>query len=218
MKCATACGSWPRPRSDCASEAKSGGGALGECLPGLPRTQALGIRERPLEFVADRGIGEVVDGELVGFADAVGPVGADAEPPHVGDDQKRRVLQGQGVLPELVEGGVEVGLPALVLPGEAVPLPHVGPAVDTGLLAGALLEAVGLAGRVGLGRRRLSEEPAQVDEVLLRGGAFLQLRRPPLGDEFTRGHGFTCNQGLVRNEVTMTNLQLVRILGEFPCQ
>ena len=179
------------------------GRTLGQCLPGLLRAQAFRIGERPLELVADCSVGEIVDGELKGFANAVGPVGADAEPPHVGDDQKRGVLQGEGVLPELVEGAVEVGEPALVLPGEAMPFPHVGPAVATGLLSGALLEAVDLAGRVGLGWRRLSQGSAQVDEVLLRGGAFLQLRRPPLGDEFTRGHGFICNSGFVRNEVTI---------------
>ena len=45
------------------------------------------------------------------------------------------------------------------------------------------LEAVVLAGRVGLRWRRLVQQPAQVDEVLLRRRALLQLRRAPLGDE-----------------------------------
>ena len=165
------------------------GGALGESLTGLPRAQALGVGERPLELVAHGGIGEIVDVEIVDLADAVGPVGADAKPTHVGDDQERRVLQGEGVLPQLVEGGVQVGAQTLVLPGEAVPLPHIRPAVAAGLPAGALLEAVGVAGRIGLGRRRLVQEPAQVDEVLLRGRALLQLRRPPLGDEVAWFHG-----------------------------
>ena len=116
-----------------------------------------------------------VQGEFVRFADAVGPVGADAEPRHVGDDQQRRVLQGQGVLPQLVEGGVQVGMLALVLPGEVMPFPHVGPAVAPAVLAGAALEAVVLAGRVGFGGGRLSQQSAQVDEMLLRRGALLEL-------------------------------------------
>ena len=60
-------------------------------------------------------------------------------------------------------------------------LKEVTPAVTAGVLARAPLEAVRLAGRVGLGRRRLAEQTAQVDEVLLRGRPFLQLGGAPLG-------------------------------------
>ena len=65
-------------------------------------------------------------------------------------------IQRQRVLPQLVEGRVEVGTPVLVLPGEAAPLPHVGPAVTAGILARTALKAVGLAGQVGLRRCRLA--------------------------------------------------------------
>ena len=78
---------------------------------------------------------------------------------------------------------------ALVLPREAVPLPDIGPAVAAGVLARTALEAVALASGIGLGRRRLTEQPVEIDEVLLRRRALLQLRRPLLGDEFARGHG-----------------------------
>ena len=60
------------------------------------------------------------------------------------------------------------------------PLPDVRPAVAARVLAGTPLEAVRLAGRVGLDRRRLAQQPAQVDEVLLRGRALLQLGGPHL--------------------------------------
>ena len=53
-------------------------------------------------------------------ADVVRPVGADPEPQHVGDDQQRRVLERQRVLPELLERGVEAGTLSLVLPGEVI--------------------------------------------------------------------------------------------------
>ena len=49
------------------------------------------------------------------------------------------------------------------------------------------LEAVRLAGRIGLGRRRLVQQPAEVDEVLLRRGALLQRGGAPLGDEVRTG-------------------------------
>ena len=106
--------------------------ALGERLPGLSRPQPNRIRERPLEPVARRRVGQVVELELVRSADAVRPVGADPEPHHVGDDQQRRVLERQRVLAELLEGRVQVGALALVFPGEVVALPDVRPAVAAG--------------------------------------------------------------------------------------
>ena len=162
--------------------------ALGERLPGLSWPQTVGVGERPLQPVAGRRIGQVVELEFVRLADAVRPVGADPEPHHVGHDQQRRVLQRQRVLPELVERRVEVGAPPLVFPGEVVALPDVGPAVAAGVPARSSLEAVRLTRRVGIGRRRLVQQTAQVDEVLLRRRALLQLRGPPLRDELVRRH------------------------------
>ena len=161
---------------------------LGQSLPALARTQTLRVRHRPCELVAARRVRQVLQRKLVRLAHAVGPVGAEAEPRHVGDDQKRRVLQRQRVLPQLVEGGVEVGAPALVFPGEAVALPHIGPALAARILARAALEAIGLPRRVRLRRRRLAQQPAQVDEVLLRRRALLQRRRAPLRDKRPRRH------------------------------
>ena len=93
----------------------------------------------------------------MGPADAVRPVGANPEPHHVGHDQQRRVLQRQRVLPELVERRVEVGAPPLVLPGEVVALPDVGPAVAAGVPARSSLEAVRLTRRVGVGWSRFAQ-------------------------------------------------------------
>ena len=135
--------------------------ALGERLPGLPWPQTFRVaRERPLQPVARRRIGQIVELELVGPADAVRPVGADPEPHHVGHDQQRRVLQRQRVLPELVERRVEVGAPPLVFPGEVVALPDVGPAVAAGVPARSSLEAVRLTRRVGVGWRRFAQRSA----------------------------------------------------------
>ena len=78
---------------------------------------------------------------------------------------------------------------ALVLPGEAVALPDVGPTLAAGVPAGAAFEAVAFAGGVGVGRRGLAEEPAEVDEVLLGGGALLELGGAPFGDELAGGDG-----------------------------
>ena len=131
-------------------------------LPCLAGPQPLRVRHRPLELVARRAVREVVERELVRHAYAVRPVVADAEPRHVGDDQQRRVLQRERVLPQLIERRVEIGAPALVLPGEAAALPYVGPAAEAGVLPRAALEAVPLARRVGLGSAAMASTRATV--------------------------------------------------------
>ena len=166
-------------------------GAFRERLPGLARPQPLGVGHGPLELVPDGSVGEIVQPELQRLAHGVRPVRPDPEPAHVRDDQERRVLQRERVLPELVERGVQVGVLPLVLPGEAVPLPHVRPPRPAGVLMRSALEAVVVALGVGLRRRGFPEQPAQVDEVLLRRGALLQLRGLPLGDELVWGQGLT---------------------------
>jgi hypothetical protein len=62
-------------------------------------------------------------------------------------------------------------------------------AVATAALAGALLEGEEVAPRVDLRRLRVVEQLAEVEEVLLRGGALGQLHPAPLGDEFGEVHG-----------------------------
>ena len=56
------------------------------------------------------------------------------------------------------------------------------------VLPRAAFEAVPLADRVRVSRRRLAEQSAEIVEVRLRRRPLLQLRRPPLGDEFARRH------------------------------
>ena len=77
---------------------------------------------------------------------------------------------------------------ALVLPGEVVALPDVCPAVAAGVLARTPLEAVPLTSGVGVGRLRLIQQLAQVEEVLVRGGALGQRGSAPFGNEGVRSH------------------------------
>ena len=172
-------------------------GEPGEVLRGLfrqrltclaRRPQPFRVGHGPLELVADPTVHEIVKFELVRLADRVGPVRSNAEPAHVRDDQQGRVLERERVLPQLVERGVEVRVFPLVLPREAVALPHVRPAFAAGVLERAALEAVVVALGVRLRRSRLPEQPAQVDEVLLRRRTLLQLRGVPLRNELVRGH------------------------------
>jgi hypothetical protein len=105
------------------------------------------------------------------------------------DDEQRRIFQGRGVDLELLERLLEVLARTLVFPAEAGALPDVGPAFAAAGLGGALLEAIALAVGVGLRRGGLVEQTAQVEEVLLGGGALLEGGALPLGDELVRGHG-----------------------------
>ena len=89
-------------------------------LAALARPKPLRVGHCPLELVPGSRVREVLQCELIGQADAVRPVGANAEPRQVRDNEQRRVLEGEGVLAQLVERCVEVGVLALVLPREAV--------------------------------------------------------------------------------------------------
>jgi hypothetical protein len=109
----------------------------------------------------------------------------------VADDQQRRVFQRRRVQLQLLEGGLQVLPLALVLPAEAGAAPDVGPAVAAAGLGRAILEGEPLADRVGLGRRGLVEQPAQVDEMLLRRRALLERGVPPFANEGVGRHGFT---------------------------
>ena len=86
---------------------------FGQRLPRLFRSQSFRVAECPLELVAVLGVIQVIDRELVNRADAVGPIRVNPEVPHVRDDQQRRVLQRQRVLPQLLKRRVQV-LPGLL--------------------------------------------------------------------------------------------------------
>ena len=151
-KWATSWGSWPRVLSACARAAKAVAARSVRAWRLSPGRSRSGAGHGPFQLVAHGRVGQLVQRELVDDADAVGPVGVDAEAGHVGDDQQGRVFQRQRVLAQLVEGGVEAFALALVFPGEAVAFPHVGPAAAAGVFARAALEAVTLPAGIVLGR------------------------------------------------------------------
>ena len=75
---------------------------------------------------------------------------------------------------------------ALVLPGEASPLPHIGPARGPGGLGDALLEGVAGAGLVHIRRCRFIQQPTQVEKVLLAARALGERGALPLAPESYR--------------------------------
>ena len=120
---------------------------------------------------------------LSDIVDCVGPVGVDADFIHVRDDEQRRIVQRQRILLQLGQRCGEVLAPALVLPGEVVFPPHIGPAVAAGGFAGTLLEGEPFA--LGIGGHGINdvEQAANVVEVRLGGRAFFQFNTAPFFDE-----------------------------------
>ena len=129
------------------------------------------------------GVAEFVERDLVDLLHGAGEVRMDDQPVHVADDQQRRVLQRLAIFQELVVRGRQVFMLPLVFPAKEPALPDVGPAVAAAVLLGAALERVPLAQRVGLGGLRMSEDLAQVEEVLLRGRPLGEFALPPFRDE-----------------------------------
>jgi hypothetical protein len=84
---------------------------------------------------------------------------------------------------------VEVGMLALVLPGEAALLPHVGPSGSAIGLQNRFLERVELAAPIHFLRPGHIKQVTQIKEVLVRGGLLRPGGPPPPLDELLRGHG-----------------------------
>ena len=110
------------------------------CGGRLRRAERVGLGEDGAQQRQARRVEQVVQPDLDHLLDGVGEVGVDLEAVHVAHDQERRVLQDFAVLEELLVGGVEVLVLALVLPGEEALLPDVGPALAAALLARPILE------------------------------------------------------------------------------
>jgi len=125
----------------------------------------------------------------VNVGDGSGEVGAHHDAVQIAEHQQGRILQHIAVAQELVKGGIEILVLALILPTEEAALPDIGETVAPAMLGGTLLEAERLAGGVGRGGRGMVEDAAEVEKVLLRGGALLQLHLAPLGNELVDSHG-----------------------------
>jgi hypothetical protein len=86
--------------------------------------------------VALSGVAQVFEFQLPGFMNRVGPIGVDMDLVHVRDNQQRRIVQCQCILPELRQGGVQVFALALVFPAETILAPHISPAFAAGSFGG----------------------------------------------------------------------------------
>ena len=179
--------------------AHGAGGVGGDRLADRAGLELLRGDEDRADDLEVPGVAELLEADLVDLLPGGGEVGVDHQAVHVAGDEERRVLEVGAVLVELEVGGVEVLVLALVLPGEVAALPDVGPAVRAVLLRSALLEGEEVAGGVDPGAIYwialrawgVVEEIAEVEEVLLGGGALGELDPAPLVDELGDVHGLT---------------------------
>ena len=114
-------------------------------------------------------IAQVFEFQLPGFMDLVGPIGVNVDLVHVGNNQQRRIVEGEGILPELRQSGVEVFALALILPAETLLTPHIGPALTAGGFGGPFFEGEPCTlGVSGCGVKDI-KQAAEVIEMRLRG-------------------------------------------------
>jgi len=170
-----------------------GGGKLGELAGGLGgdggggffRAQLFGVGEHPFEELAGFGLDQLLDADAARFVGIAGEGGVDFDAFAVADDEQRRVVELQGVVGELLEGGAKVATGLLVFPAEVAALPDVGPAIPSPGLPGAALETV----VVRVARLGNAEQVAEIVKMALRPAAFGELVVFPQGDKGFGGHG-----------------------------
>jgi hypothetical protein len=138
------------PQFSACAPAAHAGGELGELAGGVGgdggggffRAQLFGVGEHPFEELAGFRLDELLDADGAWFVRVAGEGGVDDDAFAVADDEQRRVFELQGVVGELLEGGVQVAAGFLVFPAEVAALPDVGPAVAAAGFAGAAFETV----------------------------------------------------------------------------
>ena len=164
------------------------GGFLGELRARTAGAQFVGIVKdgaKPGEI--DR-LGQIVEFELVFRRGFVGPARLDAEDVGVAGDMQRRIFERGRIVRQLFERLAEIALLLLVFPGEEALLPDVRPALAAANLGCALLEGEMVASGIVLCGRRVIEQAAKVDKMLMRRRALGQRHRLPFADEVLRGH------------------------------
>jgi hypothetical protein len=172
-----------------------GSGGFGDLIGGLPGLQSSGIGEHGAQHfergeLASRGwlvFDEVGQLECEYLFLCVRVIGVDFETIKVANDKQRRVIQVFTVLKQLLIGGLEVFVFALVFPGEKPAHPNVGETVPAGSLRDAFLESVGIALLIDFRRAGLSQNFANADKMLLRRAAFGKGGALPAGNEFGDG-------------------------------
>src|ERR1019366_396812 len=164
-------------------------------LPRFARPQFFRVRHDPFELLERSRLAQIFEPEFMLFADRVGPVAADNKVVEVADDQQGRIFESESILLKLPECGVQVLALPFIFPAEVAALPDVGPTLAATCLRGAALKAVEITRGIGFCRRRFAEQSAQIEKMLLRCRALLQLNGVPFSNEVIdreRARHFVC--------------------------
>jgi len=149
------------------------GRGLGDRRAGDARPQLFRIFEHGPQDFQTAWLAQLVEGDFMRHGNRLLEICVNDDPVQIANHEQRRVGQGITVEEQLPVGNAQILVLALVLPAEEVLLPNVGETIAAVLPGDAFLKAEGFADGIGLGRRWVAEQPAQVEEVLLSGGAFL---------------------------------------------
>ena len=160
-------------------------GGLRHCLPRPGRLQPLRFQKRPAQEIQPGGIGQIVQRQPMGGVDRVREIGVNLNRLHVRDDQQHRVFQRQGVLLQLPKRRRQILVFALVLPGETMPAPDIGPPLAAAGLLRPLLEGEPLPARVFLQRGLEAQQATQGDEMTLGAAALGERTLAANPDEFS---------------------------------
>ena len=166
---------------------KVAGGLFGDLLRSLRGLESRGVVKQVAQRLQAFGGRQIIQSEGGNAFNRVGKVGVNLERIDIRDDQQGRVFEGFAVLEKLLVSLIQVGVFALVFPGKMPAVPHIGEAVAAGQLPRPGLEGEERALGVKVSRSGVVDESADVEKMLLIGGAFFEFCLPPFGDELMRG-------------------------------
>jgi len=106
----------------------------------------------------------------------------------IANDEQRRIVERLAVLEQLLIGGPQVLVLALVFPTEFLIEPDIGAALAIVRRINAFLEREPFSGRINISRLGMIEQLAQIEEMLLEGAAFRKVGGLQFGDELVRRH------------------------------
>ena len=162
---------------------EAGGGFLGHLGGRLGRFQILGMVEQVAEDLELRRDEQVFQRERIHSGGRVGEVGVDLDGIDVADDQQRWVFQRFAVLLQLAVGFNQVGVLALVFPGEMAPIPDIRKALLAGQFFCAGFEGKEIPVGVHFDRHLVVHQPARSIKCDWYAERSLSVAGLPPGDE-----------------------------------
>src|SRR5258707_4125917 len=152
------------------------------------RPQLLRIEEDRTKNIEVARLDKLVQRQLGGLRNRVGPRGTDHEAVRIARYLEWRILKRRCISDQLPERVIEIALFLLVFPGEEALLPDIREAVAAACLDHAFFESEPLADGVSRNGIVMPEQRAKVEEMRLRRSALGKRDGLPFRDELLRRH------------------------------